>query len=140
MKMLKCSIALSLIAATTSATIAEELSVNPGLWKSTSTITNSFSNQPVTETKQECIKEKKSFDPQELLKEAQGCKMLDNKLDGKTVSFKMECDMNGGKSSINGQFTAEEEKGNGHMDMKFEVQGMSMQMKLDWESERLGDC
>ena len=119
--------------------MAAELAINPGLWETTMTRTSPMTTQAITETRTECVKETK-FDPGKLLQDAQGCRLIDDDLTGDTLSFRMECDMQGTQASVDGTFSTDGQTGSGNMDMKVNAAGMNMTMNMNWKANRLGDC
>lgn len=119
---------------------AASLSINPGLWETTTTRTNPMTGQPTTETTTECVKDQK-FDPREMMQDTQGCQLTDENLSGDTLSFSMSCSMQGGaKADIQGVFQTDGTTGNGKMDMSMSMGGMNMNMNMQWDAKRLGDC
>lgn len=118
---------------------AVEVPIKPGLWETTMTRTNPMTGDPTTETTQECIKQN-SFSPSEMMKNAEGCELIDENLDGSTLTFQMECSMQGSKATVDGTFQTEGDTGKGNMTMEMNMGEMSMDMEMDWTSKRLGDC
>lgn len=118
---------------------AAELEFNPGLWETTMTRTNPLTGEPTTETSQECIKQT-SFKPSDMMKEAQGCELLKDELNGNTLSFVMECSMQGTAATIDGEVQTDGQTGKGNMNMQMNMGEMKMNMEMDWTSRRLGDC
>ncbi|MDJ0957522.1 MAG: DUF3617 family protein [Arenicellales bacterium] len=119
--------------------MAAELAINPGLWETTMTRTSPMTTQSITETRTECVKETK-FDPGKLLQDAQGCTLIDDNLNGDTLSFRMECNMNRAQAFVEGTFSTDGQTGSGNMDMKVNAGGMNMTMNMNWIATRLGDC
>ena len=103
------------------------------------TRTNPMTGEPMTETRTECVKESK-FDPASMMQGAEGCDLVKNSLAGDTLNFQMECGMEGGKASIEGQFQTDGDTGKGNMDMTINAGGMNMKMNMNWTARRLGDC
>ena len=121
------------------AVTAAEIELNPGLWETTMTRTNPMTGQPVTETKTECIKDKK-FDPAGMMQGTEGCNLVDDNLDGNTLTYRMECNMQGSLSTIDGKFQTDGQTGNGKMDISINAGGMQMKMEMNWVSKRVGEC
>ncbi len=122
-----------------SLTMAGELEINPGLWETTITRTNPMTGKLITETETECVKEK-TFDPAKMMKEVEGCKAVKNELSGNTLSFEMECNIEGGQSTISGEYSTDGKTGKGDMNITMNMAGMSMEMKMNWSGERIKDC
>lgn len=119
---------------------AAQLPIHPGLWKTTTTRTNPMTGQPVSETKTHCVKQT-SFDPASLMKNAQGCSLVKNELDGDTLTFRMECSFQGQNASADGVFQTDGKTGKGKMDVEVDTgQTKITIMKMNWTSKRIGDC
>lgn len=118
---------------------AEGLPMNPGMWETTMTRTDPFGGEPITETKSECVTET-SFDPATMMETDQGCAITQNEVDGDTLSFAMECDTQGAKSSMSGKYQTDGETGTGDMKVEVNAAGMNMSMEMTWTAERTGDC
>ena len=118
---------------------ADELPFKPGLWKTTMNMTSPFGGGVNTRTSEECVEEE-SFDPASMLEDAEGCELTKNEIDGNELNFIMECSMDGADALVRGRFESDGDSGNGEMTMDMNAGGMQMQMKMDWTSERIGDC
>ncbi|GJL80799.1 MAG: hypothetical protein DHS20C01_04330 [marine bacterium B5-7] len=119
---------------------AASLDFNPGLWETTMTRTNPMTGQPTTETTKECVKEK-SFDPRDMIKDADGCQLTDEELSGDTLTFAMTCSMEAGAEAVmKGEFQTDGKTGHGAMNMNMKLGGMEMSMDMNWTAKRLGDC
>ena len=118
---------------------ASELAINPGLWKTTMTRTNPMTGNPTTETSTQCVKEK-SFNPSDMMKNAQGCELVKDELDGDTLNFRMECNVQGQTATVDGMFQTDGKTGKGNMNMQLKMGEMNMNMKMNWTAERIGDC
>lgn len=118
---------------------AAVIEFNPGLWETVTTRTNPMTGEPITETRTECVQESQ-FDPASMMQGAQGCNLIEDSLQGDTLQFLMECDMEGGQATIDGQFQTDGETGTGNMDMSVNAGGMQMEMNMNWTAKRIGDC
>ncbi len=118
---------------------AGEFVVPAGKWRMTVTTTNPFMPTPVTRTKTQC-RERGTFDPSELIKEAQDCRITEQDINGSVLTFSMLCTTQGGKLTGNGRYEIKDDLAKGHMDMRFDMRGQSMKMHMDMSGERLGDC
>lgn len=118
---------------------AAELELNPGLWETTMTRTNPMTGEPTTETNTECVKET-SFNPSDMMQDAQGCELVKDELNGDTLTYRMECDMQGTQATVDGMFQTDGQTGKGNMDMQMSMGEMDMTMKMDWTAKRVGDC
>lgn len=129
----------SLVLALPLAGSAAELAINPGMWKTTMTRTNPLTGEPTTETTTECVKQT-SFNPSSMLQNAKGCELVKDELSGDTLSFTMECNMQGQKATIDGMFQTDGQTGKGNMNMQMNMGETSMKMNMNWTAERVGDC
>ena len=136
---LKSLAAVSLSLTLPLAASAAELEINPGLWETTMTRTNPMTGEPTTETTQECVKQT-SFNPSDMMQAAEGCKLLKDEQNGDTLSFRMECNLQGSTATVDGQFQTDGQTGKGNMDMTMNMGEMNMTMNMNWTSKRLGDC
>ena len=118
---------------------AAEIELNPGLWQTTMTRTHPITGAPTTETTTECIKDKK-FDPAAMMQGAEGCNLIDDNLDGDTLTYRMECNMQGSQSTIDGRFQTDGHSGKGEMGISINAGGMQMNMNMNWVSKRVGEC
>ena len=101
--------------------------------------TSPMTSQSITETRTECVKETK-FDPGKLLQDAEGCSLIDDDLNGDTLTFRMECNMQAARALVEGTFSTDGQTGSGNMDMEVNTGGMNMTMNMNWTATRLGDC
>ena len=101
--------------------------------------TSPMTSQSITETRTECVKETK-FDPGKLLQDAEGCSLIDDDLNGDTLTFRMECNMQAAQALVEGTFSTDGQTGSGNMDMEVNTGGMNMTMNMNWTATRLGDC
>lgn len=116
-----------------------ELELNPGLWETTMTRTNPMTGEPTTETNTECVKET-SFKPSDMMQDAEGCDLVRDELQGDTLTFRMECDMQGTQATVDGMFQTDGQTGKGNMDMNMSMGEMKMTMNMNWTAKRVGDC
>ena len=136
---IKTSLIAALFCLPTMAVSAAEIELNPGLWESTMTRTHPITGEPTSETTTECVKDKK-FDPAAMMEGAEGCNLIDDNLDGDTLTYRMECNMQGSQSTIDGRFQTDGQTGKGEMDISINASGMQMNMKMNWVSKRVGEC
>ena len=126
------TICIAILLAAAGGAQAEGLTIKPGLWETTTTMTNPFGGGEQTNTTEECVEED-HFDPESMMQDR-------NDVSGNTLNFGMSCDMEGAKSTVTGTFTSEGDAGSGNMNMNIDAGGMQMEMKMSWTSKRLGDC
>ncbi len=94
---------------------------------------------PVTKTEKNCVQDK-SFKPEDFMKELQDCKLTKNELANNTLSFAMQCNMQGVKTLVVGEYFNSGDTGKGKMDFDMDMNGMAMKMSMKWDAKRIGDC
>ena len=132
------SITIGVALCTPFAAQSDALPIHSGLWEITTTMNNPFTGAQ-TRTQQECVKED-TFDPESLMKDAQDCRLNQSELKGDTLTFSMNCNMEGMQGSVSGRFQADGDSAEGHMNISFSVSGQTMEMQNEWRGKRLGDC
>lgn len=118
---------------------AEEFVVPAGNWQMTVTTTNPFMPNPVTRTRTEC-RPRAAFDPSELIKDAEDCRITQQDVSASVLTFRMICDSQTGKLTGSGRYEINGDQAKGYMDMSMDMQGQTMKMRMDMVGERLGDC
>ena len=120
------------------AVYAETLKMNPGNWETTVVMNHPMlGNQTNTQT--QCIEEEE-FDPNQFLQGQEECTMVEQNVSGNTLTFEMECNAQGTRSSMTGEMSITDDTGTGSMQISMEVAGQKFDMKMDFDSKRLGDC
>ena len=61
-------------------------------------------------------------------------------VNGDTLTFSMNCDVEGGEAVINGHYQTDGDSGTGAMNMEMSVSGQTMTMESTMSATRLGDC
>lgn len=135
--MLKKTISMAAVSALyVFATPAFAVDINPGNWehKAVMEVTGMpFAVPPVTTT--QCLSEEDTI-PKAVGGEGQECKILDSKEDGNTVSWTIECEGEGGKSTGKGSITYSGDTYKGKTEAT--VGGMKMTSAIS--GKRLGPC
>jgi Protein of unknown function (DUF3617) len=111
---------------------AEGLPVKDGLWETT--MQNPMTGERVT---RECLKNA-VLDPQTMLEGQDDCRMTEQALDGNTLTFIMIC--GDGSGTAQGRMSIEGDRGDGEIDMQFDMDGQQMSMSMSWDAVRIGDC
>lgn len=101
--------------------------------------TNPMTGKPTTETTEECIEET-TFEPSRMVENAQGCELTRDELKGKTLTFRMECSIEGTEATLDGSYRADGDTGEGRMKMTMNMAGREISMDMEWTARRLGDC
>ncbi|NVJ59337.1 MAG: DUF3617 family protein [Gammaproteobacteria bacterium] len=136
--MLKFIITSSLVFGLVSS-FAAELPINPGMWETTMTRTNPLNGQEQTETTKECVKET-SIKTQDFIEGQQQCKLVNDKVSGSTLTFKVDCNQMGITSSMTAEITADKDSSKGKMDIAMNMGGQEQTMSMSWTAKRLGEC
>ena len=140
---MKMKILVTAILATLSThALAAGLSVEPGLWSITTTVSIPMMPAPQTMTVEECMADE-ILDPEEM---SDGdldpnCDYVLDTLDGNTMAWSIDCPVEGG-GQMHAEWTAtsngDSVEGQGEMTM--EMQGQVMNMSMSWVGERIGAC
>jgi hypothetical protein len=117
---------------------AASLMIKPGMWETTMTTTSAMTGT-TTRSISECRVEEE-FDPTAMLEDAKGCELVDNQLSGNTLTYTMNCDVDGGQGIMRGMYEINGDEGHGRMDMEFSFGGQSMVIENSFTARRLGDC
>jgi len=141
MRIVTLSIASLLTLSTAHLAIADDsVTIEPGLWEVSTTMTTPMSPQPRVQTQQECIKDSK-ISPQDLAPSDGGeCSMSDINVSNNTLSWSMQCDTGGGAMKGHGSFESKGDSGSGNMTMNMNIEGQSFSMEMVWKGHRVGSC
>ena len=119
---------------------ADSIPIEPGMWETTMTMTSPMFPQPRVETASECV-DQSSFGIEDLMPADQSdCSIVESSVDGNTLSWKMQCQMQGGSGEGGGTFKSDGDKGTGEMYMNMTIQGQSIEMQNTWQGKRTGPC
>jgi len=134
--------ACSIVIAVGFASAAWGFSIEPGLWKTTTTMTSPMMPEGKTETRTKCVtKEDAEGDFLATLSDKDSpCKVSERKESGDTLEFAMECPNQMGAAKAQGSFTSKGDSGSGRMDMTMSIQGKTMKFSQTFEATRVGPC
>ena len=119
---------------------ATGLTLEPGLWEASWTISNALTGQQFTETRTQCIRTRE-FNPRELLRQAQGCRVVSEDQQGNRIQFSLICSLEGGaQTQVDGNFETDGSNGNGQLRTQTRIGGMSVNMDTNVSTRRIGDC
>lgn len=119
---------------------ADSIPVKPGMWEMTTTMTSPMFPQPRVSTATECM-EKSEFSITDLMPSDQSeCTITESNVSGNTLTWKMQCQMQGGSGEGGGTFESNGNSGSGDMYMNMEVQGQSFNMQNSWQGKHIGPC
>jgi hypothetical protein len=111
---------------------AEGLPIRDGLWETTM-------KSPMTgeRTSRECLKDT-MLDPQSMLEGQSECQMTEHTLQGNTLTFTMTCAA--GSGTAHGRMSVDGDRGDGEINMQFNMGDREMSMTMSWDAVRVGDC
>lgn len=120
---------------------ADGVSINPGMWEMTSTMTMSMMPQPQTTTVKECIKDSELSPESFNMEEDNPCNITDVTVDDNTARWSINCPTEGGPV-MEGQweFTSDGDTITGNGTMSTEFSGQKMSFVMSWEGKRIGNC
>ena len=116
---------------------ADGVPITPGLWE----IKTHNAMLGTEEVDQQCMRET-VFDPVAILGEEDGCEISNETVSGNTVDYDLACVDEEERGSANGHFsfTVDGDQGSGKVDMTFNVNGETLNMRYTMAAARLGDC
>jgi hypothetical protein len=120
--------------------LGANLTLEPGLWEASWIISNALTGQQVTETRTQCIRTGE-FNPRELLRQAQGCRLLSEDQQGNRVRFSLECTVEGGATTqVDGDFESQGTSGSGKLRTRMRIGEMTLNLDTRVTTRRIGDC
>ena len=123
----------------TGAGFAASLLIKPGMWETTMTTSSSMTGT-TTRSISECRVEEE-FDPTKMVKDTNGCELVENEINGNTLTYTMNCEVDGGGQGImRGVYEINGDQGQGRMDMEISFGGQTMVIENSFTAQRLGDC
>lgn len=122
------------------ANAGDSISIEPGMWEVTTTMTSPMSNQPQVETSQECMEDSEISADILTPNDDDNCSTTDVNANGNTLTWSMQCSMQGNVMNGGGSFTSNGDTGHGNMNMNMQVEGQSFNMELSWKGKRIGSC
>ena len=120
---------------------AEGVSIDPGMWEMTSTMTMTMMPEPRSTSVKECI-EDNELNPESFnMDKDNPCNITDVTIDGNTARWSISCSTGGGPV-MEGQweFTSSGDAINGNGSMSTDFNGQTMGFNMTWEGKRVGDC
>jgi len=121
--------------------LAEGISIEPGKWEITTTITIPILPQPRVTTKTECMKERE-LSPETMTDDDtdSDCTLNTVVVDGNTMKWSMDCQGKEGNSRGEWEVTSRGDTLTGEGKVTVDVQEQDMVMTMNWEGKRIGDC
>jgi len=120
---------------------AAGVSIDPGMWEMTSTMTMTMMPEPQRNTVKECI-EADELSPESFnMDEENPCSITDVNVEGNTAQWSISCSTGGGPV-MEGQweFTSDGDSISGNGSMSTEFSGQKMGFNMTWTGKRVGDC
>ncbi|WMS88403.1 DUF3617 domain-containing protein [Pleionea litopenaei] len=133
------TLGLSIAACGLAVASAAELPINPGLWETTTTGTNPMTGKNETKTETECVKER-SISTAEFMQDEKSCKATKDEVSGNTLSFAIQCTVQGVATEMSGSITADDNSSTGNMNIAMTMGGQTRNMDMKWTAKRLGSC
>ena len=120
---------------------ADGVSINPGMWEMTSTMTMSMMPQPRSTTVKECIKDSELSPESFNMEEDNPCNITEMSVDDNTARWSINCPTEGGPvMEGHWEFTSKGDSISGNGTMSAEFSGQTMGFVMTWEGERIGNC
>jgi len=122
---------------------AEDPNINVGMWKTTTTttlISEQFDMPPRTDTSEDCITPEKIAEGQAFLEESEECEFLEKDVRADGLNYTMRCDANGTSVNMKGSMEFSGDSMTGNVDGDMESPMGMMEMKIEIEGSRIGDC
>lgn len=125
----------------TGSVYAEGVSIDPGMWEMTSTMTMTMMPAPQTTTVKECI-EDGELNPETFnMDKDNPCDITDINIDGNTASWSIVCPTPGGPvMEGHWEMTSNGDSITGTGTMEAEFSGQKMGFNMTWDGKRVGDC
>jgi hypothetical protein len=132
---------LAALAIVSAPALADGIPMEPGLWKVTTTANMPMMPQPQTMTVEECY-EDDSFDMDDMSTGDMdpACTFAMNQVDGNTMSWSVDCPVEGGTMHAEWEATSAGDSVDGEGKMTMNMMGQTMDMTMSWHGERVGDC
>ena len=120
---------------------AEGVSINPGQWEMTSTMTMTMMPHPQTTSVTECIEETELSPDSFNMDEDNPCEITEVTVDGNMARWSIECPTAGGPAMKgHWEFTSSGDSITGSGSMTASFNGQEMGFTMNWEGKRVGDC
>jgi len=120
--------------------IADGIPVTPGLWDMNFTMQMPMLPQPQVIQKQECVEEEELSPDEFEMDEESNCAVSDFVMDGNTMQWSLACDGEMGKMQGHWSFTSDGDSMHGEGTMNIDAGGQAMEMVMNWQGKRIGDC
>jgi hypothetical protein len=133
----------ALIAVSTAA-LAEDPNINPGMWETTSTVTiesEQFPIPPRTDTSSECVTKEKIKEGQAFLDDNEDCEFTNKDMRADGMDYTMTCSSpDGGNITMNASMKFNGDSMSGTVNGDIESPMGVMKMNVEMSGNRTGDC
>jgi hypothetical protein len=137
----KTSIVLVVLLGAAPAVRADGIPVEPGKWEMKSTMNMPMLPQPRVTTTTECMEESElAMDDLGVEDMDPNCKFDMAQVDGNTMKWSADCPVEGGTSHGEWQAVSGGDTITGEGFITVSFQGQTMEMTMNWEGKRIGDC
>ena len=118
---------------------AETLPITPGLWEIKGTSTDPFSGSKSFTTR-ECMTED-GIGPDMMMKDMpkDACD-VNSSVSGNTISYEINCSMQGQQMTGGGSFTINGDTAEGEMTLRSSISGQEFEISTVSSGKRVGDC
>lgn len=118
---------------------ADALQIEPGKWKTRTTMKSTMSPEPRVTERTECVTEGE-WDPDTFMQDSNGCTFTDVKSSAQRLQWKVTCNTQGGQMSGDADYRSQGDRVEGEMRMDMDAGAMQITMDFAFEGTRLGDC
>ncbi len=118
---------------------ADGMNIKFGLWEMKSIVTMPFGGGTQEHISQDCFTKSMST-PEKLMKNNQGCEILDKKVDAKSMQWTVRCQNEGIETISKGSMQSTETTMTGSMNLSTRLNGENMEISTNWEGKFIGDC
>jgi hypothetical protein len=120
--------------------LADGITIEPGQWEMTTTMTMPMLTEPKVSTVMECMDESE-VSPEKMTDEMDsGCTFDARVVEGNTMKWSMDCVADNGSSRGEWEATSHGDTLTGSGTITITMQGQSMDILMEWDGKRVGDC
>ena len=120
---------------------AAGISIDPGKWEMTSTMTMSMMPQPQISTDIECIEEDELSPEDFNMDEENPCEITEVTIEGNKARWSISCPTEGGQvMKGHWEVSSGGDSLTGKGSMTMEYSGQTMGFDMSWEGKRIGEC
>ena len=115
------------------------MQIKSGLWETKSFVTLPFDGGVQESTSQDCIDDS-NITPEEMMKDAQGCNILESDVDKNSMTWTISCKNNGVEMIGKGHANSDGNTVSGGMNISATVNEQDVTMSTKWEGKYIGAC